>query len=120
MAEGLTHQRSYAFLQSIQNADLVCAERAVEDGELVEEPDVAQTEPNHVLIRIPREGLLSRAQLSPCLPVEVQPRDAIGPAGVVAYTMAIDGAIISASLGTVEFEASGTGTRLIYTEQGAF
>ena len=39
---------------------------------------------------------------------------------VMAYTMAIDGAIISASLGTVEFEAIGTGTRLIYTEQGAF
>jgi uncharacterized protein YndB with AHSA1/START domain len=39
---------------------------------------------------------------------------------VMAYTMAIDGAIISASLGTVEFEAIGAGTRLIYTEQGAF
>jgi uncharacterized protein YndB with AHSA1/START domain len=39
---------------------------------------------------------------------------------VMAYTMAIDGAIISASLGTVEFVAVGTGTRLIYTEQGAF
>ena len=39
---------------------------------------------------------------------------------VMAYTMAIDGAIISASLGTVEFEASGTGTRLVYTEQAAF
>src|SRR5919106_5074906 len=39
---------------------------------------------------------------------------------VMAYTMAVDGAIISASLGTVEFEAIGAGTRLIYTEQGAF
>lgn len=39
---------------------------------------------------------------------------------VMAYTMAVDGAHISASLGTVEFEASGAGTRLIYTEQGAF
>ena len=39
---------------------------------------------------------------------------------VMAYTMAIAGTIISASLGTVEFEASGSGTRLIYTEQGAF
>jgi uncharacterized protein YndB with AHSA1/START domain len=39
---------------------------------------------------------------------------------VMAYTMTVDGAIISASLGTVEFEAVGAGTRLIYTEQGAF
>lgn len=39
---------------------------------------------------------------------------------VMAYTMAIDGANISASLGTVEFEAIGAGTRLIYTEQAAF
>jgi uncharacterized protein YndB with AHSA1/START domain len=39
---------------------------------------------------------------------------------VMAYTMAVDDAIISASLGTVEFEATGGGTRLIYTEQGAF
>jgi uncharacterized protein YndB with AHSA1/START domain len=39
---------------------------------------------------------------------------------VMAYTMAIDGANISASLGTVEFEAIGAGTRLIYTEQVAF
>jgi uncharacterized protein YndB with AHSA1/START domain len=39
---------------------------------------------------------------------------------VMAYTMAFDGKNISASLGTVEFEAIGAGTRLIYTEQGAF
>ena len=39
---------------------------------------------------------------------------------VMAYTMAIDGVNISASLGTVEFKASGAGTRLIYTEQAAF
>lgn len=39
---------------------------------------------------------------------------------VMVYTMAVDGEKISASLGTVEFEASGAGTRLIYTEQAAF
>src|SRR3989337_1527418 len=39
---------------------------------------------------------------------------------VMAYTMALEGRNISASLGTVEFEAVGGGTRLIYTEQGAF
>ena len=39
---------------------------------------------------------------------------------VMAYTMAIDGANISASLGTVEFEAIAARTRLIYTEQAAF
>jgi uncharacterized protein YndB with AHSA1/START domain len=39
---------------------------------------------------------------------------------VMAYTMALDGRKISASLGTVEFETIGAGTRLIYTEQAAF
>jgi uncharacterized protein YndB with AHSA1/START domain len=39
---------------------------------------------------------------------------------VMAYTMAIDGTNISASLGTVEFENLGGSTRLIYTEQAAF
>lgn len=39
---------------------------------------------------------------------------------VMAYTMGIDATIISASLGTVEFQADGRRTRLIYTEQGAF
>jgi uncharacterized protein YndB with AHSA1/START domain len=39
---------------------------------------------------------------------------------VMAYTMAIDGANISASLGTVEFAPITAGTRLIYTEQVAF
>jgi uncharacterized protein YndB with AHSA1/START domain len=39
---------------------------------------------------------------------------------VMAYTMAFDGKNISASLGTVEFVPIGAGTRLIYTEQGAF
>jgi len=34
--------------------------------------------------------------------------------------MAVDGKNISASLGTVELEAAGAGTRLVYTEQGAF
>ncbi len=37
-----------------------------------------------------------------------------------AYTMAIDGRIHSASLTTVTFEDKGGGTRLSYTEQGAF
>ena len=39
---------------------------------------------------------------------------------VMVYTMAFDGKNISASLGNVEFETVGAGTRLIYTEQGAF
>jgi uncharacterized protein YndB with AHSA1/START domain len=39
---------------------------------------------------------------------------------VMAYSMAVDGKNISASLGTVEFEAIDAGTRLMYTEQGAF
>lgn len=37
-----------------------------------------------------------------------------------AYTMSLDGKTTSASLGTVLFTPSGQGTRLTYTEQGAF
>ncbi|MBC7990390.1 MAG: SRPBCC family protein [Luteimonas sp.] len=39
---------------------------------------------------------------------------------VYAYTMKQDAALISASLATVELKPDGGGTRLVYTEQGAF
>jgi uncharacterized protein YndB with AHSA1/START domain len=39
---------------------------------------------------------------------------------VFSYTMARDGTTISASLATIELLASGKGTRMIFTEQGAF
>lgn len=39
---------------------------------------------------------------------------------IVAYEMTIDGRRISASLATTEFKSDGAGTRLVYTEQGAF
>jgi uncharacterized protein YndB with AHSA1/START domain len=39
---------------------------------------------------------------------------------VLAYTMTIGDTRISASLATVEITPSGDGTRLVYTEQGAF
>lgn len=39
---------------------------------------------------------------------------------VYAYTMALNGRIHSASLATVRFTEAGTGTRVSYTEQGAF
>jgi uncharacterized protein YndB with AHSA1/START domain len=39
---------------------------------------------------------------------------------VSAYTMTIGANRISASLATIEFEPAGAGTRLTYTEQGAF
>jgi len=39
---------------------------------------------------------------------------------VYAYDMHLDDRKISVSLATVEFEPAGAGTRLIYTEQGAF
>lgn len=39
---------------------------------------------------------------------------------IIAYAMTVGGTRISASLATVEFEPRGAGTRLIYTEQGAF
>ncbi len=39
---------------------------------------------------------------------------------VYAYEMHLDDARISVSLGTVELQPEGDGTRLIYTEQGAF
>lgn len=39
---------------------------------------------------------------------------------IIAYTMTIDGKRISSSLATMEFVPAGSGTRLVYTEQGAF
>jgi uncharacterized protein YndB with AHSA1/START domain len=39
---------------------------------------------------------------------------------VFAYDMHVDNVRISVSLATVELEAAGSGTRLVYTEQGAF
>ena len=39
---------------------------------------------------------------------------------VFAYTMTIGENRISASLATCEFKTSGTGTQLVFTEQGAF
>ena len=39
---------------------------------------------------------------------------------IIAYEMHLDETRISVSLGTTEIHASGTGSRLIYTEQGAF
>jgi uncharacterized protein YndB with AHSA1/START domain len=39
---------------------------------------------------------------------------------IFAYTMTIGENRISASLATCEFRASGAGTRLVFTEQGAF
>lgn len=39
---------------------------------------------------------------------------------IIAYTMTIGGNRISASLATMQFEPAGGGTRLVFTEQGAF
>jgi uncharacterized protein YndB with AHSA1/START domain len=39
---------------------------------------------------------------------------------VYAYSMHLDGRKISVSLATLEFKASGSGTRFVMTEQGAF
>ena len=39
---------------------------------------------------------------------------------VFSYAMAVDGKRISVSLATIEIEAEGKGSRLTYTEQGAF
>ena len=39
---------------------------------------------------------------------------------VIAYAMTVGDARISVSLGTTQFEPAGAGTRLIYTEQGAY
>ena len=39
---------------------------------------------------------------------------------VIAYTMTVNDTRISVSLATMEFAPSGEGTRLVYTEQGAF
>ena len=39
---------------------------------------------------------------------------------IFSYTMALSDAIFSASLATITFAATETGTRLVYTEQGTF
>ena len=39
---------------------------------------------------------------------------------VYSYSMRLDDAAVSVSLVTVEFETEGTGTRMVFTEQGAF
>lgn len=39
---------------------------------------------------------------------------------VFAYAMTVDGKRISASLGTIEILTEGDGSKLVYTEQGAF
>jgi uncharacterized protein YndB with AHSA1/START domain len=47
---------------------------------------------------------------------EVEP----GARAIFAYYMTIDGRPLSSSLATVEFRAEGAGTRLVFTEQGAY
>jgi uncharacterized protein YndB with AHSA1/START domain len=39
---------------------------------------------------------------------------------IIAYTMAAEGNIFSSSMSTIRFEPHGEGTKLIYTEQGAY
>ena len=39
---------------------------------------------------------------------------------IFAYNLSVDETLISVSLATVEFKPDGTGTRMIFTEQGAF
>jgi uncharacterized protein YndB with AHSA1/START domain len=39
---------------------------------------------------------------------------------IFAYDLSLDETLISVSLATVEFQPEGSGTRLIFTEQGAF
>jgi uncharacterized protein YndB with AHSA1/START domain len=46
----------------------------------------------------------------------IQPDERI----ILAYAMTIDGAPLSGSLLTIEFEPEGSGTRLVFTEQGAY
>lgn len=46
----------------------------------------------------------------------IQPNECI----ILAYAMAIDGAPLSGSLLTMEFVPEGTGTKLVFTEQGAY
>lgn len=46
----------------------------------------------------------------------IQPNERI----ILAYAMVIDGAPLSGSLLTMEFVPEGTGTRFVFTEQGAY
>jgi uncharacterized protein YndB with AHSA1/START domain len=67
------------------------------------------------------QGRFRRAAGDPCYDNETHYLDIVAPRRIVmAYTMARDGMRISASLLTVQFDADGSGTQLVLTEQGAF
>lgn len=66
-------------------------------------------------------GRFRRAAGEPSYDNETHYLDIVAPRRIVmAYTMARDGVRISASLLTVQFDADGSRTRLVLTEQGAF
>lgn len=66
-------------------------------------------------------GRFRRAAGEPYYDNESHYLDIVAPRRIVmTYTMSRDGVRISASLLTVQFEADGSRTRLVLTEQGAF
>jgi hypothetical protein len=74
----------HARLQAVDRSDLVWREGAVEDRQLVEQPDVAEAEADERLLRVPREGLLPGAENAARLAVEIQACDAVRLAGIEA------------------------------------
>lgn len=58
---------------------------------------------------------------TPVFTYDAEFRDIVEPERIVAtYEMSKDGRRLSVSIATVEFEATPSGTRVVYTEQGAF
>lgn len=51
-----------------------------------------------------------------CLYQDIVPNERI----IYSYDMKLDDQRISVSLATIKFKAAGTGTRLVFTEQGVF
>lgn len=68
-----------------------------------------------------RESLSSPAGQQPVISYDAQYRDIVTDERIVStYEMSVDGRRVSVSVATVEFQAEGTGTRLVYVEQGAY
>ena len=78
------NQPRHPGLQAVHRSHFVWRERAVEDRQLVEQPDVVEAEADERLLRVPCEGLLPGGEDATRLAVEVQAGDAVRLAGVEA------------------------------------
>jgi uncharacterized protein YndB with AHSA1/START domain len=85
-------------------------------------PDDWESAPNELDFRVGgREVSRSGPPGGPVYTYDARYQDIVPDRRIVyAYEMLADETRISVSLGTVEIEPAGAGTRLIYTEQGAY